>query len=168
MNRKTRYLTQGAVIASLYVALTFLANELGLASQVIQVRFSEALTILPLFTPAAIPGVTIGCALANLLTGAAVWDVIFGPVATLLGALGTRYLAQKHHILAPVFPILANAVIVPFILMYAYGSPDSYWFMFATVGAGEIISCGIFGFLLYKVVTKTNIFSSDMKSIKAR
>ena len=168
MNRKTRYLTQGAVIAALYVALTFLANELGLASQVIQVRFSEALTILPLFTPAAIPGVVIGCALANLLTGAVIWDIIFGPVATLLGALGTRYLARKYHILAPVFPILTNAIIVPFILMYAYGSPDSYWFMFATVGAGEIISCGVLGFLLYKVVVKANIFSSDMNAINAK
>ncbi len=86
---KTLFLVQAALIAALYVVLTDLANRLGLASQAVQLRFSEALTILPVFTPAAIPGLFIGCILANLLTGAIIWDIIFGIIATLLGAIWT-------------------------------------------------------------------------------
>ena len=94
MNQRnaTRALTQGAVIAALYVALTYLASLLGLSSGVIQVRLSEALCILPIFLPAAVPGLAVGCLLANALTGAVVMDIVLGPVATLAGALGTRLL----------------------------------------------------------------------------
>ena len=159
MNRKTRYLTHGALIAAMYVALTFVASILGLASGVIQVRLSEALTILPLFTPAAVPGLFIGCILANLLTGCAVWDVVFGSIATLLGALGTYYLGKKNKYLAPVFPILANMIIVPFVLQYVYGAKDAWIFLFATVGIGEIISCGVLGLLLHRLLSKTDIFN---------
>lgn len=88
-------LTQGAMIAALYVVLTFIANLAGLASSVIQLRLSEALTILPVFTAAAVPGLAVGCVLANLLTGCAVWDVVFGSLATLIGAIGTRLCAKK-------------------------------------------------------------------------
>ena len=84
-----------AIITALYVILTYLASAFGLASYAVQVRFSEALTILPLFTPAAIPGLFAGCILANILTGSAMWDVIFGSLATFLGALGT-YFFKKH------------------------------------------------------------------------
>lgn len=83
----TKALAQGAAIAASYVVLTFLANALGLSSGVIQLRFSEALTILPVFTPAAVPGLFAGCLLANILTGCLPLDVIFGSLATLLGAL---------------------------------------------------------------------------------
>jgi len=78
---KLALLTQGALIAALYTALTYLANALGLANGAVQVRFSEALTILPVFTPAAVPGLFVGCLLANLLTGAAIWDILFGSLA---------------------------------------------------------------------------------------
>ena len=94
-NTKVTFLTQAAVIAALYVVLTLFANALGLANYSIQVRFSEALTILPYFTPAAIPGLFIGCLLSNMLTGAAVLDVIFGSIATLIGAIGTRLLRRS-------------------------------------------------------------------------
>ena len=159
MKRKTRFLTYGAIIAAMYVALTFVASALGLASGVVQVRLSEALTILPLFTPAAVPGLFIGCILANVLTGCAVWDVVFGSLATLLGALGTYWCRKRSKYLAPVFPVLANAVIVPFVLQYVYGAPDAWIFLFATVGIGEIISCGVLGLLLHKVLERTNIFN---------
>ena len=86
-NSKALLVATGGVIAALYVVLTVIANALGLASGAIQVRFSEALTILPVFTPAAIPGLTVGCVLANLITGCAPWDVVFGSLATLIGAL---------------------------------------------------------------------------------
>ena len=94
MNRKTLYLVHAAVIAALYVVLTLLANALGLANYAIQVRFSEALTILPFFTPAAIPGLFVGCILSNLLTGCMPLDVVFGSLATLAGALGTYFLSS--------------------------------------------------------------------------
>ena len=88
-NKNVTFMVQAAIIAALYVVLTFVANALGLASHTIQVRFSEALCILPFFTPAAIPGLWIGCLIANLATGAVIWDIIFGSIATLLGAIGT-------------------------------------------------------------------------------
>ena len=96
-DKKVTFIVQAAVIAALYVVLTFVANALGLASHTIQVRFSEALCILPVFTPAAIPGLWIGCLLANLLTGAVIYDVIFGSIATLLAAVCT-YLLRNHKI----------------------------------------------------------------------
>ena len=158
MNKKTVYLTQGAVIAAAYVALTYVSAAMGLASGAIQVRLSEVLTILPVFTPAAVPGLYIGCLLANLLTGCALWDVVFGSVATLLGAVGTYFIGRKNKWLAPVFPILAIVLIVPPILMYVYGSPDSWPFLCLTVGIGEIVSCGILGLLLHRLVEKTGVF----------
>ena len=85
MNKKTTFIVHAAVIAALYVVLTLIANALGLANHAIQIRISEALTILPLFTPAAIPGLFIGCILANFLTGCLIWDIVFGSLATLLG-----------------------------------------------------------------------------------
>ena len=85
----------GAIIAALYVVLTYLASAMGLSSGVIQVRFSEALTILPIFTPAAIHGLFVGCLLSNLLTGCALWDVVFGSLATLLGAIFTYLLRRS-------------------------------------------------------------------------
>ena len=139
-------LVHAAMIAALYVVLTFIANAFSLASFAIQIRFSEALTILPFFTPAAIPGLLAGCLLSNILTGCALPDILFGSLATLLGALGTRKL-RKYKWLAPIPPILANALIVPLILYYAYGIRP-LWFSFITVTAGEIISCGILGMIL--------------------
>ena len=158
MEKKTRFLTHGALIAAMYVALTFAANLLGLASGVVQIRLSEALTILPLFTPAAIPGLFIGCVLANLLTGCAVWDVVFGSIATLLGALGTYWCRKRSKFLAPVFPIVTNMIIVPFVLKLVYGAPDAWIFLFVSVGMGEIISCGVLGLALHKILKRTNIF----------
>ena len=146
---KVLFLCRAAIIAALYVVLTYVANALGLANGSVQVRFSEALTILPFFTPAAIPGLFVGCLLSNILTGCALPDIIFGSIATLLGALGTYALRKKSPFLAPVAPIVANTVIVPFVLLYAYGV-QPLWLSFITVGAGEIISCGILGmFLLF-------------------
>lgn len=150
---KTLYLCQAALIAALYVALTFLAKLLGLDSGVIQVRFSEMLCLLPIFTPAAIPGVTLGCFLANLLGGAVILDTIVGPIATLIGALGTYWL-RKNKWLAALPPVLSNALIVPFILAYGYGAPDAIPFMMLTVGAGEIISIYVLGMLFVKAAEK--------------
>ena len=151
--KKTRFITQAALIAALYVVLTYVANSLGLASGAIQVRFSEALTILPFFTPAAIPGLFIGCILSNLLTGCALLDIIFGSIATLLGAIGT-YVLRKHKWLAPLPPVLSNILIVPFVLAYVYGVPGGIPYLMATVGAGEVISCYVFGMVLLFALNK--------------
>ena len=156
----TQKIAFGGVIAALYVVLTYFAAVLNLANGAIQIRFSEALTILPVFTSAAIPGLTVGCVLANLLTGCAVWDVVFGSVATLIGAVGTWLLRKKPNI-AWIPPVLSNMAIIPPILMKVYGvedvtvfgstfTGDALWGMLAvTIGIGEILSCGVLGLLLY-------------------
>lgn len=141
------------MIAALYVVLTLLANALGLANYAVQVRFSEALTVLPFFTPAAIPGLTAGCILSNLLTGCMPLDIVFGSLATLLGAVGT-YLLRKHMWAAPLPPIAANTLIVPFILAYVYQFEGSIPYFMLTVGIGELISCGILGMILIGVLNK--------------
>ena len=146
MNKNVRQLTQAAMTAALYVILTVLTNMLGLANGVIQIRFSESLCILPYFTPAAIPGLFIGCLISNIITGCALPDIIFGSIATLIGAYTTFFLRKKRW-LAPLGPIAANALIVPFILRYAYGI-QPLWFSFITVTIGEVLSCGVLGMLL--------------------
>lgn len=151
--KKTLFITQAALIAALYVVLTYVANLLGLASGAIQVRFSEALTILPYFTPAAIPGLFVGCLLSNFLTGSVFWDIVFGSIATLLGAFGT-YALRRFQWLSPLPPIVANTLIVPFVLCYAYGVPDSIPYLMLTVGIGEIISCFGFGMVLLFALKK--------------
>ena len=151
-------LVTAAMIAALYVVLSFVSNAFGLASGAIQIRISEALTILPYFTASAIPGVTIGCILFNLLSGAALLDVIFGGLASLIGAVGSLFIGKtarkfswmKYPVAAP--PVLANAFIVPWVLKTAYGLTDAYWYLVLTVGIGEIISCGILGMLLMSVL----------------
>ena len=145
------FLTQAAMIAALYVVLTYIANLFGLASGVIQIRLSEMLCILPVFTPAAIPGLFIGCLLSNILTGCVIWDILFGSLATLAGAIGT-YLLRNHKFGFTLPPVAANMIVVPLVLQYAYGVPDAVWYLAVTVGAGEVISVCILGMLLYKVL----------------
>ncbi len=161
-----RYIVEAAMIAALYVALTVLCALAGLASMPIQARLSEALCILTLYTPAAVPGLFIGCLLANLLTGGVVWDIVFGSLATLLGAMGGRILAHLAGRAAragydrrartltwfvPLPTVLSNTVIVPFVLRYAYSIEDALSFLFLTVGLGEVLSAWIFGLLLLAV-----------------
>ena len=154
------FLTQAAMIAALYVVLTFVSNAFGLASGAIQIRISEALTILPYFTSAAIPGLGIGCLLANLLTGAPVYDVIFGSLATLLGAVGT-WLLRKHKFLCTLAPVLSNMLIIPLILRYGYGLVMEFagrdWsipFYMLTVGIGEVICCSVLGGIVREALGK--------------
>ena len=147
MNKKVLYLVHGAVIAALYVVLTMLANALGLANYPIQVRFSEALTILPVFTPAAIPGLFLGCIISNTMTGCMLLDIIFGSLATLIGAFG----------------IIANTIIVPFVLAYVYHLEGGIPYFMLTVGIGEIISCGVLGMLLRTVLQKYRKYIFDVQ-----
>ena len=159
-SKKVLFLVQAAMIAAIYVALTYVSAAMGLASGTIQVRISEALCILPVFTTAAIPGLWLGCLLANLMTGGIVVDVLFGSIATLIGAVGT-YLLRKHKFACTLPPVLANMVIVPFVLRYGYGFVTEYhgidWslpFNALTVGIGEAITCVVMGSVLLRGLAK--------------
>lgn len=147
------FLAQGGMVAALYVELTLIASAMGLASGQIQLRLSEALTILPCFFPAAVPGLFVGCLLANLLTGCVLWDVAVGSLATLLGALGTRLL-RKNRWLAVLPPIVSNILLVPPVLVWAYGVEESIPLLMLTVGLGEVLSCGVLGELMYSALDK--------------
>ncbi len=148
-----RFTVQSAAIAALYVVLTFVASALGLSSGVIQLRLSEALCVLPVFFPAAVPGLFVGCIIANFLTGSIFIDVIFGSLATLIGAIGTRLL-RKHKMLCLVPPILSNTLIIPFVLAFAYNFDGSIFYFMLTVGLGELLSCGALGYCLGSALEK--------------
>lgn len=150
-DRNTVFLAHGALIAAVYAVLTYLTAPISFGP--VQFRISEALCVLPVFTPAAVPGLFAGCFLANFLSGAAPMDVVFGSLATLIGACGT-YLLRKRGVLAVVPPILANALIIPFVLRFAYGAEDLIPFMMLTVGIGEVISVGILGSILRTVIAR--------------
>ncbi|MBO6062215.1 MAG: QueT transporter family protein [Clostridia bacterium] len=152
MNRGARFLAQGAVIAALYVVLTLISQALGLLSFDVQFRFSEALCVLPMFTSAAVPGLALGCVLANLITGGAPWDIVFGSLATFIGAavcrLITKPLRAKGRgraasFLAPVPNILANTAILPFIIKWVYASELSVPLIALFVFLGELASCAL-------------------------
>ena len=139
------------MIAAVYTVLCLLLRPLSFS--VIQVRIAEALCILPYFSPAAVPGLTIGCFLANVLGGADLPDVIFGTLATLIGAVGSRLL-KKHRFLVPLPPILANTIILPFVFRFAYGEALPLLLMMGSVCLGEMVSVGVLGILLLMMLEK--------------
>lgn len=151
--KKSYFITQAAMIAAVYVVLTVFINAFNLASGAIQIRISEALAILPVFTPSAIPGLFIGCIISNIATGCMPFDVVFGSLATLIGALGT-YALRKKPFLSVIPPILSNAIIIPIVLIKVYKLESAYLFLLLTVGAGEIISVGILGTILFLSLKK--------------
>ena len=160
-NRKSViYLTRGAIIAALYVVFTMLSALVGLSSGVIQFRISEAMCILPLFFPEAVPGLFIGCIIANLLSGAMFWDIVFGSIATLLGALGARACCKLPHKLRWISglpTIVSNSLIIPPVLVLVYGATDAYYFITFTVFLGEFVCAGIGGFLFYLMLKRTKL-----------
>ena len=162
--RGVAYLARASMIAALYLVLTWISALFGLSGMgAIQLRISEALCVLPIFTAAAVPGVTVGCLIANLLTGAALPDIIFGTLATLIGAVGTGLLRRTPP-LAMLPPVLANTLIIPFVIRYAYVDvAESLPFLFLTVGIGEVLSVFLFGTLLYLSLrpVRYRIFGED-------
>lgn len=162
LSRTTLILTRGALIAAMYVVLTYVSMALGLDKGVIQLRFSEALCVLPFFLPEAILGLYVGCFLSNILTGCLLWDVIFGSLATLIGAAlayAIGRVSKKLWWLIPIPNILSNTLIVPFVLRYVYASADSLPFMFMTVGIGEVLASGVLGTVLLCSLKKTSLFN---------
>lgn len=143
MNKKTKYLVHAALIAAVYAVLTLLPFLQPFSFGPLQLRVSEALTILPYFTPAAIPGLFIGCVISNLFSTVGVWDILFGSLATLLAAFGT-YALRKHKFLAPLPPVLANGVIVGGLLFVTFvhtADAAPLWLLMAEVAGGELLAC---------------------------
>ena len=151
-NKKILTLTQAAMIAAVYVVLTYVFSAFSFGQ--VQIRIAEALTILPVFTPAAVPGLFIGCLIGNITGGAVLPDIIFGSLATLAGAIGTRVLRKKNPIVCTLPPILSNVIVVPLVLRFAYGVLLPIPVMMLTVRIGEVIGCGVLGVGLYTVLKK--------------
>ena len=152
----------GAAIAAIYAALTLLAFGFDLASGLIQVRFSEALSILPCFSAAAVPGLFAGCLMANLITGAPIYDVAFGSLATLLAAVCARRAASvlsgtSLKLLAPLPAVLINALVIGALLVRVYLVPVEYPIAALCVGAGQAAACYGLGIPLWHAIDRTPI-----------
>ena len=182
-NKNVLFMTRGAMIAAAYVVLLMVFAPFGFGG--VQVRIAEMLTILPFFSFAAVPGVFLGCLIGNILGGCALPDVIFGSLTTLVAAFLTYGIGKMARslnygslptaeskgpsgnkkmsgtlfwlILASIPPIVLNALVIPFILRYAYGEPLPIPFLMLTVGLGEVISCGVFGVVLGQALKRKNL-----------
>ena len=157
-------LVRGALIAAAYAALSYISSPLQV--MFFQFRLSEALCILPIFLPEATVGLFLGCIVANYISGCVIWDVVFGSIATLIGAILARVLRripEKLKLIATLPTVLANAFIVPFVIINAYGSTDSYWFLFVTVALGELVTATGVGTLLYYNLKRTGLFTERSK-----
>ena len=147
-----RYLAAGSLVAAAYIALTLLFAPISFSQ--IQFRISEALTLLPVLSPAAVPGLFIGCLGANLLTGQPWQDVVFGSLASLAAAVFTRRFRQKLW-LAALMPVAINAVVIGLMLYAAYGLHP--YISFLTVGAGQAVVCYGLGVPLVRVLEKRKL-----------
>lgn len=158
------FIARAGMIAALYVVLTMLFAPISFKE--VQVRISEALTILPLFTPAAIPGLFVGCLISNILGGGILWDIIFGSIATLLGAIG-GYMLRRNKWLVPVPAIVANTIIVPLVLRFGYGVNLPFILLVLSIAAGEFLSCFVLGELLAEVLSPIcgMLFGEDSMAI---
>ena len=159
---KIRYLATAGIIAALYAVMSYFSSVFGIAYGPIQCRFAEALCVLSFLTPAAVPGLFLGCLVSNLLSPYGALDIIFGSLATLLAALWTQRCRRKW--MAPLPPVICNAVIVGAVITVQQVSGELFWGTFAynalTVGLGEALSCYVLGGLLLSQLPKTNLFSA--------
>ena len=154
-NKGAAQIALAGLIAAAYTVLSLISASLGLASGAIQIRLSEALCVMPYFSVAAIPGLTVGCFLTNLLTGCAPWDIVFGTLATLLGAVGTRLLRKKQKSgIAWIPPVVSNTLIIPPVLVWVYGVETAYPLLLLSVAAGEAIACGLLGRLVLQAARR--------------
>ena len=147
----TRTLVRAALIAALYTVLTLLLQPLSYGE--VQIRFSEALTLLPILLPEAVPALAVGCLLANILGGCTIFDIVFGTLATLLAALCTRRLRNRFW-LAALMPVLFNGVIVGAVVHYCYAPVFPLPLSMLSVAAGEAVACLVVGPLLIRVMQR--------------
>ena len=172
MKSNVKYLCDAAMIAAIYVVLNVLFMPISFGP--IQCRISEALTVLPAFLPAAVPGVAVGCLIANILGGAILPDIVFGTLATLIAAVASYKLTQpmqtelyKTHkasisfrVLTVLPPIISNTIIVPLVLKFAYGYGDALYFMMFTVCIGEVIAVAGLGNILITIAARVPFFAA--------
>lgn len=151
-NKGVRFMTQAAMIAAIYVVLVFVFAPISFGP--VQIRVAEALTILPLITPAAVPGLFIGCLVGNLLSpGLIILDIVLGSLTTLVAAIISYKLRDKKY-LVPMPPVILNMIVVPFIIKYGYGVPMPIYLSALAVGAGQLVSCYGLGLILIQVIDK--------------
>lgn len=161
--KSIRSLTLSAVLAAAYVTLAFLCDSVGLLKYAIQIRIPEALCILAAFTPAAIPGVTVGCLLTNILLAGAPLDIIFGTVATYVGVQLGYLIARGKEItvmrliLTTIPTLIANTLIMPPVIVYSYGSELALPIVYVTVFIGELISACVIGTVLGTALKRTKL-----------
>jgi len=163
--KRVRFICLAAIIAAMYVALTYLAMALGLDKNAVQIRFSESLIVLAFITPAAIPGLYVGCLLANILTACDPLDILIGPLATLIGAVGAYLIGKMRNKklsrwLCTIPNIIANTIIVTIVCYICYTAPEAQTlsiipFYAITIAVGEVISCGVLGSILLFSSEKT-------------
>lgn len=164
-NKKVILLAQGAMIAAAYAAATWLSAVFGVAYGAIQLRFSEALTVLSVFTPAAVPGLTVGCILGNISSPYGIWDILLGSLATLLAAITARALRNVKikglPLLSILMPVIFNALIIGAEVTFFLGSDASasgFALSAAQVGAGELAVCLAGGIPLFYAINKSGVF----------
>lgn len=158
MKISTKLLVQGALIAAVYAILTLAVAPI--ASGLVQCRVSEAMCVLPYFTPAAVPGLFVGCMLANLITGAEFLDILLGSLATLLAAAAarqaTKWFRDRRFAkwLIPLPSVVFNAFLVGYVLAYVYEVGVSYWLCVLYVALGQLAACYVLGIPLFLVLDK--------------
>lgn len=149
--RNIKYLLQAAIIAAAYSALTIALMPFSYG--IMQVRVSEALTILPYYTPAAIPGLFVGCLVSNLISPYGILDMVLGSIATLIAAIGSYFL-RKKPILVPLPPVISNGIIIGGMLYYAYGIPMPLYACMLWIALGQLIACYGIGYPLLKYLKR--------------
>lgn len=166
--KSTLYITQAAVIAALYVALTYVSNSVGLAYNAVQFRLSEILTVLPVFTPAAIPGLAIGCMISNISGPFGIVDIVCGTAASILAAICSYYARNVRlkgvPVLSAFFPVLFNSIIIGLEIWYL-GDKTAELFLISAleIGAGQTVMCMLIGIPFIKAIKKTRIFETISK-----
>lgn len=153
-NKKTANATVAAAIAALYVVLTYVSFSFGLSSSVVQCRISEGLCVLAAYTPAAIPGLVIGCLISNTITNAHFLDIIMGTLATFAGTYAA-FLMRKRKYTAPLPYLAVNTLAIPPMLIYLYNAQEAGWIVYLTFFAGEAVACLGMGYMLVAFLERT-------------
>ena len=151
--RNTRFLVQAGLVAAIYTALCMVLHPISFGFGGIELRVSEALTLLPAIMPAAVPGLFIGCLLSNILGGATMLDIVFGSLTTLAAALLTRK-CRERQLLAAFWPVILNAVVIGLLLKYAYGLGMPLWLCMLSIGAGQAVACYAIGLPLMRMMKR--------------
>jgi len=157
LNKRTRFIVEAAILAAIYAVITIILAPISYGQ--IQVRISEALTILPYFTPAAIPGLFVGCIVSNIFGGGGLIDIVFGSLATLIAAILSRIMRKRW--LVPLPPVVINGFVIGWVLYRVYGLP--YWPSVGAVTAGQLVACYGLGYPLLLLLEKhkEKIFGRD-------